>query len=122
MARRALTKSHSPGKLGPAVAGTIEEGETYDFNITKETKEEIGLENVKLKKGTKSKIELVGRLRYFLQWYSAKIDKPAEEFKIQKSEVAEVRWFSKEELKKKLRENPSEFIYSINQWIGLFFN
>jgi len=50
----------------------------------------------------------------------AEIDKPLAEFKIQKSEVAEVKWFSKEELKKKLKESPSDFIYSVNQWIGLF--
>lgn len=120
LARRALSKSHDPNRWGPAVAKTLEEGENYDSNILKGAKEEIGLKNVKFKKGSKSKIELAGRLRYFLQWYTTKIDKPAEEFKIQKSEVAEVRWFSKEELKKKLQENPNEFIYSVNQWIDLF--
>jgi isopentenyl-diphosphate Delta-isomerase len=120
LARRALSKSHSPGKWGPAVAGTLEEGETYETNIIKETEEEIGLKNVKLKKGLKSKIKLAGRLRYFLQWYTTEINKPAKKFKIQESEVAEVRWFSKEEIKRKLRENPSEFIYSVDQWIGLF--
>lgn len=120
LARRALSKSHSPGKWGPAVAGTLEEGETYKTNIIKETEEEIGLKNVKFKKGPKSKIKLAGRLRYFLQWYTAEINNPAEEFKIQESEVAKVRWFTRNELKKKLQENPSEFIYSVDQWIGLF--
>lgn len=119
MARRALTKSHSPGKWGPAVAGTLEEGEIYDSNMTKEVEEEIGLKNVKFKK--RSKVKILSKYGcYFCQWYLAKIDKPAEEFKIQESEVAEVRWFSKEELRKKLQENPGDFIYSINQWIGLF--
>ena len=28
---RSFTKSHDPGKWGPAVAGTVEEGETYNF-------------------------------------------------------------------------------------------
>lgn len=120
MARRALSKSHDPNRWGPAVAGTVEEGETYSSNILKEAEEEIGLKNVKFKKGPKIKIMLAGRPRYFLQWYMAKIDKPAEEFKIQKSEVAEVKWFSKDELKNKLKENPSEFIYSANQWVELF--
>ena len=120
LARRALSKAHDPNKWGPAVAGTLEEGETYNSNIVKEAKEEIGLKNVKFKKRQKMKISLAGRQRYFLQWYLAKVDKQAEEFKIQKSEVAEVRWFSKEEIKKKLRENPNEFIFSVKQWIGLF--
>ncbi len=119
MARRALNKIHNPGKWGPAAAGTVEEGETYDFNIIKETEEELGLKNLEFKKGPKTK-NSTGKYNYFCQWYSAKNDKPAEEFKIQKSEVAEVRWFTKEELKKKLQENPNELIYSINQWIELF--
>lgn len=119
MARRALNKIHNPGKWGPAAAGTVEEGETYDFNIIKEAEEEIGLKNLELKKGSKTK-NSTGKYEYFCQWFTAKIDKPIEEFKIQKSEVAEVRWFSKEELRKKLRENPGEFIYSVNQWIDLF--
>lgn len=120
LARRALTKSHDPGKWGPAVARTLEEGETYDLGILKGAEKEVGLKNIKFKKGSKVKIKLAGRLRYFLQWYLAEIDKPAREFKIQKSEVEEVRWFSKDELEKKLRENPNEFIYSVNQWIDLF--
>jgi len=119
MARRALNKIHNPGKWGPAAAGTVEEGETYDFNIVKETEEEIGLKNIEFKKGPKMKTS-TGKHIYFCQWYLAKIDKPAEEFIIQESEVAEVKWFSKEEIKKKLQENPGEFIYSVNQWIGLF--
>ena len=120
LARRALSKSHDPNRWGPAVAGTLEEGETYDSNILKEAEEEIGFKNVKFEKGPKSKIMLVGRLRYFLQWYMVKIDQPLSEFKIKKSEVAEVKWFSKDEIKKKLKENPSDFIYSIDQWVGLF--
>lgn len=119
MARRALDKIHNPGKWGPAAAGTLEEWETYDSNIVKETEEEIGLKNLEFKKDAKTK-NSTGKQNYFCQWYTAQIDKSAEEFKIQKSEVAEVRWFSKEEIKKKLQENSNEFIYSVNQWIGLF--
>ncbi len=120
LARRALSKSHDPNRWGPAVAITLEEGEIYESSILKGTEEEIGLKNIKFKKGLKTKILLAGRLRYFLQWYTVEINKSAEEFKIQEREVAEVRWFSREEIKKKLRENPSDFIYSIDQWIGLF--
>ncbi|MBU4338594.1 NUDIX domain-containing protein [Patescibacteria group bacterium] len=119
MARRALNKIHNPGKWGPAAAGTVEEGETYDFNIIKETEEEIGLKNIEFKKVKKIKTS-TGKFSYFCQWYLAETDQPLEKFKIQKSEVAEVKWFSKEEIKKRLRENPGEFIYSVNHWIGLF--
>ncbi len=43
LAQRGLNKTHSPGLWGPAVAGTVEEGETYESNIIKEAEEEIGL-------------------------------------------------------------------------------
>ena len=43
LARRALTKTHYPGRWGPAVAGTVEEGESYEQNIVKEAEEELGL-------------------------------------------------------------------------------
>ena len=36
IAQRALSKESSPGKWGPAAAGTVEEGETYESNIVKE--------------------------------------------------------------------------------------
>lgn len=48
LAKRALTKAHDPGKWGPAVAGTVEEGETYKTNIIKEAEEELGLKLIDL--------------------------------------------------------------------------
>ena len=41
IAQRAFTKKHAPGKRSPAVAGTVEKGETYEQNIRKEAKEEL---------------------------------------------------------------------------------
>lgn len=43
IAQRKLTKKHAPGKWEPAVAGTVEKGETDESNIYKEAQEEIGL-------------------------------------------------------------------------------
>lgn len=58
LAQRALTKKNDPGKWGPAVAGTVEEGETYLGNITKETEEEIGLKDVQFTEGPKWRVSL----------------------------------------------------------------
>ena len=41
LAQRAVTKKRDPGCWGPAVAGTVEEDETYEDNIIKEAEEEI---------------------------------------------------------------------------------
>ena len=108
LARRAYTKSHDPGKWGPAVAGTIDEGETYLENIKKETEEKLGLTGTKFKEGPKIKVE--GEYNHFTQWYIANVDKEISEFKIQEDEVAEIKWFAKEELFDELKNNPENFI------------
>lgn len=43
IAKRHRLKLHNPLKWGPAVSGTLEEGETYESNILKEAEEELGL-------------------------------------------------------------------------------
>jgi isopentenyl-diphosphate delta-isomerase len=117
MARRALTKSKNPGLWGPAVAGTVEEGESYANNIVKEIKEEIGLDV------TVGELEIVHKKfrdgspnRYFCQWYSYAIDMRAEDFVIAKDEVAEVRWMTVDEIRQMLLERPDELISSAMSW------
>jgi len=55
IAQRLLTKDKDPGKWGPAAAGTLEVGETYESNAYKEADEEIGLTGVKFTQGPKMK-------------------------------------------------------------------
>jgi isopentenyldiphosphate isomerase len=99
LAKRALTKKHNPGKWGPAVAGTVDEGETYDLNIVKEAREELGLKDINPEKWIKN--NTVGKQRYqhFTQWYRLKLDKSLDYFKLQEEEVKEIKWFNKDELK-----------------------
>lgn len=120
LARRALTKSHNPGKWGPAVAGTLEEGETYDSNILKETAEELGLgqKEINLKKGPM--IRISDAHNYFAQWYTLTIDKPVTQFKIQKDEVEEIKWFSRKELAEQLDKKPGEFLKRMKQYFEVF--
>src|SRR3989338_11488629 len=55
LAQRSFSKKHHPGLWGPAVAGTNEEGETYEENIIKEAEEEVGLKDIHLKKWFKKR-------------------------------------------------------------------
>ena len=82
LAQRQLGKRHDPGKWGPAVAGTVDEGETYESNIIKETEEEIGLKDIKPTKSTKR--HYTGEHNYFTQWYTLAVDKPAKDFIIKR--------------------------------------
>lgn len=108
LAKRAFTKSHDPGKFGPAVAGTVEDKETYKSNIIKEAKEELGLKNILIKKGRK--VRMVGKHNYFCQWYSTIINKDLKKLKIKKDEVAEIKWITKKDLLKEINLHPRKFI------------
>lgn len=118
LAKRALNKSHSPGKWGPAVAGTVDEGGNYRVNILKEAEEEIGLKNINPQAGPKERI--YGEHNYFIQWYLLTIDKHLSEFIVDWREVDEIRWFSKYNLLKELENEPIKFLDGMKQWIKLF--
>lgn len=118
LARRQLDKGHDPGKWGPAVAGTLEEGETYESNIIKEAEEEIGIKNIKFEKI--DKIRVKGKYNYFCQYFLLKIDKEAEEFNFNKKEVLELKWFSKQEIRDIAKNHPENFTSSYKYWVNLF--
>jgi len=112
LAQRQLGKRHDPGKWGPAVAGTVDEGETYEQNIIKEAEEEIGLKDIKPIPGPK--VRMTGEYNYFDQWYTFVIDKPGEDFTIQEEEVKQVKWFTRTELEKGLREHPEKYLKGLD--------
>lgn len=114
LARRAFTKKKDPGMWGPAVAGTVEQGESYEQNIIKEAEEELGLKNIKPKKGPKKRVK--SPHNHFTQWFMLKIDKPINKFKTQKEEVEEVKWFSKSELKELIKDD-SAMVHSMKIFI-----
>ena len=106
--QRKLTKKYNPGKWGPAVSGTVEEEETYDSNAVKEMEEEIGLTNIPLEKSQKF-YGLSNTGKRFCQLYTAKIPRETKLIP-EEDEVENLKWFTKEELKKYLDENPNEFV------------
>lgn len=111
LCQRALMKKHAPGKWGPAVAGTVDEGEDYVSNIIKETKEEIGIDITKdqLILGPKF---LVGPStnRRFTQWFLATLDIPPSAIITPPDEVMDSKWVTEDELKKWLAEKPDDFV------------
>ena len=118
MAQRAQSKKHDPGKWGPAVAGTVEEGEEYLANAIKESAEEIGLmvNPKKLEKGPHIKVVPPGG-NYFCQWFFYVTDMPTDVMELQKDEVAQVRWLSRDVVKQMLEKEPSLLVHSAPQWL-----
>jgi isopentenyl-diphosphate delta-isomerase len=118
IAKRHRNKFYHPGTWGPAVAGTVEVGESYEDNIIKEAKEELGLENIKPKIGPKIRVDDVHP--FFLQWYTMTADKKLNEFKLQSEEVEGVDWISLEELERQLKEQPEKFTPNMKRYFELF--
>jgi 16S rRNA (adenine1518-N6/adenine1519-N6)-dimethyltransferase len=118
LARRALTKKHYPGRWGPGAAGTVEIGETYESNILKELEEELGVTNVPVKKGPKFKT--IQTYVHFTQYFTCTIDKAENAFVLQEEEVAEVKWFSAEELLILVQKDPEQFTESTRTYIVQF--
>ncbi len=108
LAKRAATKDKDPSKWGPAVAGTIEEGETYKGNIYKEAEEEIGLTGVEFTK-TK-KIYTDKPRKAFTQWFSGVVDRDIADFTRQVEEVDELAWVDTEQMKQDIQNNPDKYI------------
>ncbi len=113
LAKRAAVKDKDPGKWGPAVAGTIDEGETYDVNIYKEAMEEIGLEGAELTKGLK--IRITHPRNYFCQWYFVALDREADTFVMQEDEVDELEWVGVEQMKQELKTNSDKYVPAMQQ-------
>jgi isopentenyldiphosphate isomerase len=116
IAQRSINKKNDPGKWGPAAAGTLEKGETYESNILKEIEEEIG---VSLEPAD---IQSIGNFyeetshKYFVGTFYAKIDSKTN-FVLQKEEVEAVKWISWFDLEKDIIENPTKYLLSLNRGI-----
>jgi len=112
LAQRGLSLRNGPGLWGPAVAGTVEEGETYESNIYKEAEEEIGLTDYTFT--VSKKLFVNGHRRYFCQFFTAVIDRPAEEFQPDPREVAQVRWINPKALRQEVAAHPERFTPSFS--------
>jgi isopentenyldiphosphate isomerase len=110
--QRKWNKHNDPGKWMMAVSGTVEEGEGYDSNIEHEVVEEIGLEGVKVQKVDKSFVD-DGLHRFFVQFYTAKIDMATADITIQEDEVEQYQWVSIIKLVAWVQEKPEDFVPSM---------
>lgn len=107
ISKRAKFKKLNPNLWGSSVTGVNEEGETYESNILKEVKEELGFD---LREFSALYKELINDERvFFVQYFFAKIPKGTQ-FTLQDEEVEEVRWISVADLEDWFKKTPEDFI------------
>jgi len=111
IAQRSLDKAYDPGKWGPSVAGTLEEGETYASNAIKEAKEEIGLSLAEKDLIPGAYRFAQTKHKYFYQSFFVKADIPIEDFAFQE-EVEQLRWIPIDILLEWVSQKPDDFIES----------
>ena len=115
LTQRSFAKTHSPGKWGPAVSGTVAKGETYLENILKETKEEIGIDLEEYNFQKVEKIFTDANWKFFCQWYFVKLDLPLEKFVFLKDEVEQLKWMDKKEFEKDLKNHPEKYTTNMSR-------
>ena len=119
LAQRHKNKESNPEKWSTAVAGTNEEGETYESNMYKEAEEEIGLTGVVFEK--RMKIQKFDReYPFHCQWFSCVLDRDIGGFTRQESEVQDLRWWTREELQKAFQETPEIFTKNMPRYFEMF--
>ena len=114
LAQRGWDAKNDPGKWAAAVAGTVDEGETYSQNIEKEAVEELGLTGLTFETGPKQFID-DGSHKFFCQWFFASIKKTASNIKIQEEEVAGTKWISTNELLAEVEMHPEKYVPSAKE-------
>lgn len=108
LAQRTWTEENDPGTWACAAAGTVEDGESYEDNIIKETQEEIGLAGLVFSAGPKQFVDDKTH-KFFCQWFFSSVDRRQTKFHLQTEEVEAIRWVSQRELISDLAKNPQKY-------------
>jgi len=119
IAQRSFDKKFDAGKWSESVGGTVDKDISYRETIEKEIGEELGVGIFNFQLVELEKCYVDSSERYFIQWYSVVIDKPADFFKVQKEELEQVAWVSIDELRKDVDENPDKYISDMKQMLAV---
>ncbi|MFH1405111.1 MAG: NUDIX hydrolase [Patescibacteria group bacterium] len=116
LGKRSANKRFAPCRWAPPVAGTVEEGETYDSNIVKEAEEELGIKEVEFKKFRKHFSPSSDGHPHFTQWYNYEINKPVEDIWFC-DEHDEIKWFAPDELRVLIKKDPDMFVWGVKKFM-----
>ena len=118
LAKRPMNKRRDPNRWGPSVACVLEKGQTYLAAIKQAAKKEIGLEGFVTVEGEKLLVR--GYNNFYCQLFSARQNLKPNTLVLNLDEVQEVKWFSKTEIEKQMKENPYHFVQSFEKYYELY--
>ena len=119
--KRSAAKDTAPGKWALSAAGHVLFGESYEETARRELKEEIGIDAPLYEMGKiydykKMENNLVEN--EMIKLYMCEHEGP---FRLQESEVEEVRFVSIDEIVWMIQEHPETVMHTLKDAIGLFF-
>ncbi len=122
IAQRPMWKKNDPGKWSESAVGTVEDGETYESNLIKEAKEELGI-SLKLDELTfiKKQFYQTDKGKMFGAIYAYILSDEIEMI-LNKYEVPEVEWISNDKIVGELSKEPNRFVGSFGEFYKLVWN
>lgn len=119
---RSEEKKSYPNRWTDSASGHVDEGDTYDSAIARETQEEIGIStDLKFLGKFESEDITDGKtIREFNAIYEGTIQSTTQ-LSLQKSEVSEVKWFEISELRKLMQEEPELFTPGFRETLARFY-
>ncbi len=122
IAQRPVWKKNDPGKWTESAVGTLEEGETYQSNLAKEAKEELGLDL------NENELVFIGKEffespknKLFGAMYAVILsDTP--NLNLNKYEVPDVEWVSNEKIISEVSKKHNRFVGSFEEFYYQVWN
>ncbi len=116
LAKRHPSKKTHPNLWGVAAAGGLTKGESYKENAIREVKEELGIVVEDLIHLITTKIDGEDGSKRFAGLFLLRSKLDIESLRLEKDQVSEVKWISKEWLLKDLEINPDKYVPGAYIW------
>lgn len=118
IAKRSSSMPLDPGLWGPSAAGGVKVGSNYEQTALEEVAEEIGLKvhlSDLIPKG-KMVYETKKNGKRMCAVFTVKSNRSVSQFTTEPTEVDEIKWISKNDLVKDIKQNPEKYLASAELW------